>query len=71
MRYLKAAGMSWYDFGGVAHIDRSKGIYNFKEKFGGSLVLLSAEWRRTGRVMKHAESAKMALKGLARLGRRL
>jgi hypothetical protein len=45
IRRLKAMGLRWYDFGGVATKDPSDGIYNFKVKFGGRLMDLGCEWR--------------------------
>lgn len=52
MRELRARGFGWYDLGGVARQDRSDGIFNFKEKFGGALVPLGTEWRHMGPVLK-------------------
>ena len=47
MRMLKAAGLRWYDLGGLATLDDSNGIYRFKKSLGGTLVHLGTEylWR--------------------------
>jgi CelD/BcsL family acetyltransferase involved in cellulose biosynthesis len=49
---LKARGFGWYDLGGVASLDPSNGIYKFKQKFGGQLVLLGSEWRGMSRALR-------------------
>jgi len=51
MMELKARGCDWYDLGGVPDMDRSNGIFCFKEGFGGVLVSLGTEWRRTGHIL--------------------
>lgn len=48
MRRLKRDGLRWYDFGGVATLNPSDGIFNFKRKFGARLAPLGSEWRYTG-----------------------
>jgi len=65
MRALKARGLGWYDLGGIAALDTTDGIYNFKKKFGGQLVRLGTEWRYTGAVLRRAFSAKVAIGLLA------
>ena len=48
MRALKAAGLRWYDMGGLPSLDSANGIYRFKKGFGGELVELGAEYGRSG-----------------------
>jgi hypothetical protein len=52
MRELRSRGFRWYDLGGVAHRERTDGIFNFKEKFGGQFVHLGTEWRHVGVMLK-------------------
>ncbi len=49
---LKARGLAWYDLGGVPSLAPSNGIHQFKQKFGGQLVLLGSEWRHVGPALK-------------------
>jgi hypothetical protein len=44
MRELRARGVRWYDFGGVASTDESDGIFQFKKGFGGEFVSLGSEY---------------------------
>ncbi len=46
MREMRARGVRWYDFGGVASTDESDGIYRFKRGFGGVFVSLGSEYLR-------------------------
>lgn len=62
MRELKRRGFGWYDLGGVASLDPSHGIFNFKQKFGGELVQLGTEWRHVGRSL----GPVLAVYGMAR-----
>ena len=62
MRQLRAAGVHWYDLGGVVLNDPSDGIFNFKQKFGGELVNLGCEWRYTGIVASAAVAVMRALR---------
>jgi hypothetical protein len=64
MRRLKADGVGWYDLGGAASVDPADGIYNFKEKFGGTLVPLGTEWRHTGYTAERGLVALRAMKTL-------
>jgi hypothetical protein len=57
MRHLKAAGMEWFDIGGLSSLDRTERIHSYKEQFGGTLVDLGIEWRGMGTVAKSAISA--------------
>ena len=69
MRMLKAAGLRWFDLGGVATLDDSNGIYRFKKSFGGTLVHLGAEylWRPPlVRLMRGAVRKWPRLAGAAR-----
>jgi lipid II:glycine glycyltransferase (peptidoglycan interpeptide bridge formation enzyme) len=52
MQELKARGLAWYDLGGVPSLDPANGIHQFKQKFGGQLVLLGSEWRHLGKALK-------------------
>lgn len=57
IRELAKRGFTWYDLGGVATVDPANGIYNFKQKFGGELVLLGSEWRHIGAALRPLLSA--------------
>jgi hypothetical protein len=57
MRHLKAAGMEWFDIGGLSSLDRTERIHSYKEQFGGTLVDLGTEWRCMGAITKSAVSA--------------
>ncbi len=46
MRDLRARGIRWYDFGGVASTDENNGIFRFKKGFGGEFILLGTEYLR-------------------------
>ena len=52
IRALRQRGFAWYDLGGVATVDPSNGIYSFKERFGGQLVMLGPEWRYVAVALK-------------------
>jgi hypothetical protein len=62
MRTLRERGLAWYDLGGVAALDPSNGIYNFKEKFGGQLVMLGPEWRHASPGLRPAATASRLLR---------
>lgn len=64
IRELKERGFGWYDLGGVASLDPSNGIYKFKQKFGGELVLLGSEWRHMDRALRPLLSAYAKVRGL-------
>lgn len=64
IRELKERGFGWYDLGGVASLDAANGIYKFKQKFGGELVLLGSEWRHTSRALSPLLSAYAQVRGL-------
>ena len=44
MRDLRARGLRWYDFGGVASTEETDGIFRFKKGFGGRFVSLGSEY---------------------------
>lgn len=66
MRHLKADGLDWYDLGGVASTSADDGIYTFKQRFGGQLVDLGAEWRSTSAAVERGLALAGGLKALAR-----
>jgi hypothetical protein len=70
IRRLKADGVEWYDLGGVPSLDSLDGIYNFKKRFGGQLVLLGSEWRYTGRLAENGSAIMQALKRMSVICRR-
>ncbi|MEL6299161.1 MAG: GNAT family N-acetyltransferase [Pseudomonadota bacterium] len=65
MRWLKAAGMAWYDLGGVVGRRPDDGIFQFKKKFGGAYVDLGVEWRQTGAIARVAASALRGARSLS------
>lgn len=70
MRTLRERGLAWYDLGGVAALDSSNGIYNFKEKFGGRLVMLGPEWRHASPGLRPAVAASRLLRRASARGLR-
>ena len=38
IKYLRAAGVDWYDLGGVPSLDKENGLYRFKSALGGKFV---------------------------------
>lgn len=66
MRHLKAEGLDWYDLGGVASTNAEDGIYTFKQRFGGHLIDLGAEWRSTSAAVERGLAMAGGLKALAR-----
>lgn len=59
---LQAAGVRWYDMGGLPAIDSANGIYRFKKAFGGELVRLGCEYGRVGSVARAARAALLAVR---------
>lgn len=49
---LKRDGFRWYDLGGLPTLDRKNGIVRFKFGFGGAIVDLGQEFRRSGRIVR-------------------
>ena len=54
IRHMKQAGLRWYDMGGLAHLTSEDGIFRFKKGFGGELVMLGDEYRRSGAAVRLA-----------------
>jgi Acetyltransferase (GNAT) domain len=48
MRQLKADGLMWYDLCGLPTRDPANGLTRFKIGFGGEVIHLGEEYRRTG-----------------------
>ena len=48
IRHMKRLGLHWYDMGGLANLTSEDGIFRFKKGFGGELILLGDEYRRSG-----------------------
>ena len=58
VRHLKSQGVGWYDLGGVASLDPTDGIHNFKAKFGARLVELGSESIHSGAGVRLAQSLR-------------
>ena len=55
---FKAAGLQYYDMGGLPSTDSSNGIYRFKNGFGGELIDLGAEYGWSGSLVKAARAGR-------------
>jgi hypothetical protein len=63
MRELRARGLRWYDFGGVASTDENDGIFRFKKGFGGRFVSLGTEYLRRPPLVKALVNLKRRIAG--------
>lgn len=58
IKAFKAAGLQFYDMGGLPSTDSSNGIYRFKNGFGGELIDLGAEYGWSGSLVKAARAGR-------------
>lgn len=63
MRNLRARGLRWYDFGGVASSDENDGVFQFKRGFGGRFVSLGSEYLRRPPFVRALVNIKMRIAG--------
>lgn len=63
MRDLRARGLRWYDFGGVASTDEDDGIFRFKKAFGGRFVSLGSEYLRRPPLVRALVNLRMRITG--------
>jgi hypothetical protein len=63
MRDLRARGLRWYDFGGVASTEEDDGIFRFKNGFGGQFVSLGSEYLRRPPLVRALVNLKMRVTG--------
>lgn len=57
IKQLKVEGFGWYDFGGLPTLDPENGITRFKLGFGGEVINLGREYRRSGPGVRFARRA--------------
>ena len=55
---LAQEGFKWYDFGGLPSLDPGNGITRFKLGFGGTVIDLGKEYRRSGMVVRLARGVR-------------